>query len=336
MSGHLASIAALASLWLAFVPIVALLTWMLWPRIASAIQTWDPEDRARLAFFAAIAPALVPAAIVVLCALPGIAGALTGAGDHCTGHGDHPHFCPIHATLAMTPLLGLVLGGFTALSTAMAARTAIALRTLVREQRWLARRQAADLAPGIHLLAGDTPLALTHGLRSPGIWISQTLLADLSDDEREVVIGHERAHAARRDPARLLVASITSTLQLPGVRAALLRELRVASEQACDAHAAAEVGDRLRVASTLLSVERLMQRAPCPMTFATSVLDSSLPARIEALLAPRPPRRDRQPSRRSAWILAGLALLLANPIHHLAEHVLEAFLRSLVGLHLLS
>ncbi len=218
----------------------------------------------------------------------------------------------------------------------MVARTAIALRTIVREQRWLARRRAADLTPGIHLLASDTPLALTHGLRSPGIWISHALLAALSDAEREVVIGHERAHAARRDPARLLVASITSTLQLPSVRAALLRELRVASEQACDARAAAEVGDRLRVASTLLCVERLMQRAPCPMTFATSVLDSSLPARIEALLAPRPPRRDRQPKRRSAWILAGLALLLANPIHHLAEHVLEALLRSMVGLHLLS
>ena len=115
MNGHLASIAALASLWLALIALVALVTRILWPWVARASRGWDPEDRARVAFLAAVAPVLVPSAVVVLCALPGIAGLLTGAGDHCIGHGDHPHFCPVHATLAMTPLLGVAFAGSTAL-----------------------------------------------------------------------------------------------------------------------------------------------------------------------------------------------------------------------------
>ena len=36
------------------------------------------------------------------------------------------------------------------------------------------------------------------------------------------------------------------------------------------------------------------------------------------------------------WMLAVGALLLASPVHHLAEHALEALLRSMVGLDLLS
>ena len=336
MNGHLASIAALASLWLALIALVALVTRILWPWVARASRGWDPEDRARVAFLAAVAPVLVPSAVVVLCALPGIAGLLTGAGDHCIGHGDHPHFCPVHATLAMTPLLGVAFAGFTALAITLSVRTALALRAIVREQRWLVRRRAEDLAPGIHLLTDETPLALTHGLRSPGIWISQSLVTALSEVELEVVISHERAHATRRDPARLLAASIASTLHLPRIRAALLCELRVRSEQACDVRAADEIGNRLQVASALLRVERLMGHASCPVTFATSVVDSNLPARIEALLWPQAPPRDRRVVRQAAWILATVPLLLASPVHHLAEHVLEALLRSMVGLHLLS
>ena len=150
------------------------------------------------------------------------------------------------------------------------------------------------------------------------------------------MIGHERAHAARRDPARLLAASLASTLHLPRIRAALLCELRVRSEQACDARVADEIGNRLQVASALLRVERLMGHASCPVAFATSVVDSNLPARIEALLGPQTRPRDRRVVRRAAWIVATVPLLLASPVHHLVEHVLEALLRSMVGLHLLS
>ncbi len=339
MSTHLASLAALASLWLVVALLVALAARLLWPIVARSSATRDPETRARRAFFAAVAPLAVPSGIVLLCALPGLLGALTGAGDHCSGHGEHPHFCPVHATLPMTPLLGLGLAAFATLVASQVLQTASHAHALAREQRWLERRRVAELEPGVHLLSGDIPIALTFGVTSPEIWIAQGLLGALDEQDRSVVLAHERAHVARRDPARFLAASVTSRLHFPGIRKDVLHALRLAAEQACDARAAEHVGDGLQVATTLLRVERLMQRAPRATVFAATLVDASLPARIEALVA-RSERATTTPNptggRRGPWLLAVGALLLASPVHHLAEHALEALLRSMVGLDLLS
>lgn len=338
MSTHLASLAALASLWLAVSLLVALAACVLWPIAVRSGASRAPETRARHAFFAALAPVLVPSGVVLLCALPGLFGALTGAGDHCSGHGEHPHFCPVHATLAMTPLLGLGLAAFATLVANGVVQTASQLRALAREQSWLERRRVGELERGVHLLSGDTPIALTCGVTSPEIWIAQALLGGLDERDRSVVLAHERAHVARRDPARFLAASIASRLHFPGIRKDVLHALRLSSEQACDARAAEHVGDGLQVAATLLRVERLMQRVPPAVAFAAPLVDASLPARI-ALLTSRGERAakpDRPMGRRWPWLLAVAAILLASPVHHLAEHVLEALLRSMVGLDLLS
>ena len=61
-------------------------------------------------------------------------------------------------------------------------------------------------------------------------------------------------------------------------------------------------------------------------------------ARIEALVSRSETARPAEPTtgRRWPWVVAVGALLLASPVHHLAEHVLEALIRSMVGLDLLS
>jgi Zn-dependent protease with chaperone function len=337
MSFQLASLAALASLWLAVALLVALAARVLWPIVARIGASRDPETRARLAFLAAVSPVLVPSGVVLLCALPGLLGALTGAGDHCSGHGTHPHFCPVHATLAMTPLLGLGLAAFATLVASQIVQTAFFGLALAREQRWLERRRVGELEPGVHLLSGDTPIALTCGVAAPEIWLAQGLLGALDEQDRSVVLAHERAHVARRDPARFLAASVASRLLFPSVRADVLRALRLSAEQACDARAAECIGDDLQVAATLLRVERLMQRAPRALAFAVTLVDASLPARIAALVSrSEQTTTHRASGRRWPWILAVAALLLASPVHHLAEHALEALLRSMVGLDLLS
>ncbi len=338
MSTQLASLAALASLWLVMALLVALAARVFWPLVARSSAARDPETRARHAFFAAIAPLAVPSGVVLLCALPGLLGALTGAGDHCSGHGEHPHFCPVHATLAMTPLLGLGLAAFATLVVSQVVQTALHGLALVRERRWLERRRVGELEPGVHLLTGDTPIALTCGVASPEIWIAQGLLGALDEQDRSVVLAHERAHVARRDPARFLAASVASRLHFPDIRRDVLHALRLAAEQACDARAAERVGDGLQVAATLLRVERLMQRAPRKTAFAATLVDASLPARIEALVARSESAAtpNRASGRRWPWLLVVGALLLASPVHHLAEHALEALLRSMVGLDLLS
>lgn len=338
MSGHLASLAVLGGLWLILALLAALVTPLVWPLARRTLARRSPETRARIVWLASLAPVLLPTLVVALCALPGLAGALAGTGDHCATHGEHPHFCPIHATLALPPggaLLLLVLAPFAAPLVVGLFRD---LRRGRREARWLARRRIGSLASGVHRLASADPIALTHGLRRPEIWISQALEASLSSEEREVVLSHERAHVARRDPARLAAASIASRLHWPGFRARILSELRLAAEQACDARAARAIGDPLCVAATLLRVERLLRGADTALRLATPLLDASLPARIEALLArdsapaerlPPPPA----PGARERRILGlvAIALALASPLHHVAEHVLAAVLRSMVG-----
>ncbi len=328
---------ALAALWLCLALLVALAAGALGPALARLVRPRSPERRAQLAWLAAVAPVLVPTGVVLLCSLPGLLGALTGAGDHCTGHGEHPHFCPVHAQLPFTPQLAAALAGFVAVAGGLAGRGLLAARDLAREARWLARRAGGTLAPGVRILEHETPLALTRGLATPEIWIARSLLEALEPAEREVVLAHERAHAERRDPARFLVAELASGLHFPRVRRALLGALRLAAEQACDARAAERVGDGLRVASTLLHVERLMRGAPGRRALGAALLDASLAARIEALIEAPPP--GPVAARRGAgwtWLLCASALLLAAPVHHLAEHALEAVLRSMVGLALLS
>lgn len=338
MSLPVASLAALAGLWLSVAVFVALLARALWPIAARLAAKREPATRARLALLTAVAPAIVPSAIVLLCALPGLIGALTGTGDHCSDHGQHPHFCPVHATLPMTPLLAFALAGFAAVVAGAGVQCASHLRALARERRWLERRRTRRLEPGVQLLSNAPPIALTCGLAEPEIWIAEELLDALDETDRTVVLAHERAHAARRDPARFLAASLVSRLHFAGIRQDILRTLRLASEQICDARAAERVGDALQVASTLLRVERLMQKATRAVAFAAPFVDGSLPARIEALVAQseRATKAEGTTPRRWPWLLAVAALLLASPVHHLAEHALEALLRSMVGLDRLS
>lgn len=337
MTAHLASLAVLSGLWVLLALATALAASLLARPIQRTLERGDPEQRARRAWLVATAPMMLPSLLVLVCALPGLVGALLGVGDHCAAHGDHPHFCLIHATVAMSPVAGAMLALFAALVLRTARSGVAGLRSGLRETRWLVRRRIRALAPGVHLIDSPEPIALTHGIVFPEIWISQALYAALDEEERAIVLAHERAHARRRDSARLLFAGIAATLHRAALREPLLRALRLATEQACDASAARRVGDPLRVASTLLRVERLMRGTrPPALHGAAALVDTSLPARIEALLAtPQPP--PRAPRRWPAgWLLLVAALLLASPLHHLAEHVLEVVIRSMVGVHGLS
>ena len=332
-----APLAAFAGLWLVVALLVSLATAGLWPVLARHLHAHSPATRARIAGLAAAAPLLVPTGVVLLCALPGLLGALTGAGDHCTGHGEHPHFCPVHATLPMTVPLAAALCAFGAVMALHASRAFAALIAFARELRWLRSRLTGSLSPSVHVVGGEAPIALTRGLVKPEIWIAQRLLDELEPADRAVVLAHEQAHAERRDPALFLAADLASRLHFPPTRSAILGTLRLAAEQACDARAGEQVGDRLQVATTLLRVERLMQRRPIADAFAAALQGASLPARIEALVAAPPPAARTTRLRLAwPWLAAAGALLLARPIHHLAEHALEALLRSMVGLTLLS
>lgn len=295
---------------------------VLWPFVSHRIRGAHPRTRAFAVLAAASAPFLVSTGVVALCLLPGVLPLLGIADDHCGAHPDHPHLCLVHPTAALTPTLIL---------TAMALAGPLAVLAVRRVARHLAalrsvedlRRAPSDmLAPGIRRIPSPRCFSLTIGLLRPVVIVSSRMTERLDAAGLGVVLAHERAHVRRRDPLVRSIATLVSFPLPPTCRRRLLDELELATEQACDEEAAHAVGDRLLVAETLLTVERLASglAVPAPLN-ASSIEGGTLPARIRGLLSPPVQPTDGR------WlpVLAGaaaFALMATGSIHHLAEHLL--------------
>jgi len=142
-----------------------------------------------------------------------------------------------------------------------------------------------------------------------------------------VVLEHERAHARRRDPLRLVTAALLSAGHLPGTRRLLLSDLALACEQAADDEAAVAVGDRVRVAEAIVTVERVLGSSHSGLAAAMGMDGASTVARVEELLR-EPPTSGPLLLRGLLWSLAAVAaVLLASDLHHLTETLLEALAR---------
>jgi len=315
----LLELAALASLVLALLAVAATLA--LWPWLRRRLRRWHPRRAARAAFLLASAPVLVPALGVALCLLPGFLGE-----DHCPRHAEHAHLCLHHPSAAQGGLVAGLLG----LAALGAGRQLVAgARRLARAERAVAGLgggKPAPFASDARLLASAAPISLTLGALRPRIVISEGLVAALPADGLDCVLAHEREHARRRDALRALLARAASWPYPPPLRRALLAELRLAAECACDEAAAEAVGDRLLVAETILAVEKLLGRRGAGGELACAFGESDVAPRVEALLA----EPGLAPRRRPAWVTAAastaLAIAAAGPFHHAVEHLLSRLL----------
>jgi Zn-dependent protease with chaperone function len=176
---------------------------------------------------------------------------------------------------------------------------------------------------GCLVLPVEEPQAYVLGLLKPRVYVSQGLLDQTNKDDLAPVLAHERAHAARRDPLRRLIASAGLVLHLPGIAHLLDRLLTRTQEMAADADAARTVGDRVRVAESLVRFARL--RAP-GRPAAVEFGSGDLEARVRELLDSRQPRGGGP----SAAALIGcsaalclLALFAAHGLHYLGQALLR-------------
>jgi Zn-dependent protease with chaperone function len=311
-----------------FAALVSASVSLAWRLVRGRRERLHPVWRARVAMALALAPSLAPLALVALILAPGLAGALGLAPDHCLSHGEHVHLCFAHPRAALTlPLAAFLALGAGGLVVAVARRAG----RIAGWQRWLARmRRGAGqpLAAGVRLIPSERPFSVTVGLWRPEVWVSSALVARLAPAQLETVLAHERAHVGRRDTLRRMVAHALSWPLWPRTRSALLAELALASEQVCDAEAARRVGDRLGVAETIVSVERMLAQAPPVRHPAWAAFgDSDVAQRVHALVA----HGDREPLRASAWLAVATlatAWLAMQPLHHATEHVLGWLLRA--------
>lgn len=307
-----------------FCAATAALSAVAFPLVRGRLARLDPAPRTSLLLALTAAPVAAGVLLTALCFLPGELG-LAGFHDHCAGHPGHVHLCLVHHPPLDQGLVGWVVVILAAVALAgVAARQGLRLLRSARAVaalRGVAR--AADGMPGVHVIDADVPVSVAAGLVRPAVYLSSGFVRAVAPDVMAVVQAHERAHVRRRDPLRLLLANLLSMAHLPGTRRALTADLALATEQACDDEAVRAVGDRVRVARAVLTIERLVAAAPAsPDLVAASFGGSHVPSRVETLLSDTTWRPARG---LPAWTAAAaLALLLgASPLHHVTETFLS-------------
>ena len=327
MSDELGTLALAVIAWIGFALATSFGCALAWPALRRPLLRVEPERRARWLLALAAAPTIVPLLLLALCLAPGFMSLVGLREDHCLRQAGHVHLCFAHPRLPLTPPLGALLAASFAALVASGARGARRLARWHRELAGLRLTGGAGLAPGVRRIESERPFSVTLGLWRPEIVVSTALVESLSPGQLAIVLDHERAHARRRDSLWRLVAAVLSRPHAPGVRRALLSELAVASEQACD-EAAGRHGDRLDVAETILAVERLLGHGP-PHPSLAGFGGSAVEERVRSLLAPRA----TEPPQAGGWWVGALlalgAMLLAHPLHHLTEHLLDLLLRAL-------
>lgn len=298
------------------VAVLALFLATAWMVAAAWLPAWSrvvalAPALARGSVLAAALPAVVGLVVAVAMVLPGDPHLGHAPTCHCvTSMPGWMHLCPLHPAAA-APLLWPSL-----------ALVAILVPGRIRGLL------AALRLPGVRHASGEivvAPLpqrtAVVAGWLSPRIVVDTELWERLDEEERAVVVAHERGHLARRDP--LVLALLRSLCALGPAHGGLVAAWSGRAELAADRVAAREVGDPVRVAETLLRCARLRQ-GPAPVLSWTG---GALEDRVRHLLegpaweAPRPDVDLRD----LAALLAAVALAtLATPqLHHRLEHLLN-------------
>ena len=318
----------LAQFWLlaalGFAALVSLLTPIAQRLVRERLIRLPPALRHRIYLLWSMAPLGLGLAVASLLLVPSALAGLGWVEDHCHAH-DHVHLCLLHPPTPSGDALGLtVLGVFGSLVLLHAAGLLGTVRRARRIRRLLQSGVAGEDRNGVVQTRHPNLVALTIGFWRPRVYVSHALLKSLSPAQRTVLLAHEHAHAHRRDGLWGLLAQTLSLLHLPHIRRRILSELHLAAEEACDAEAASQCGDGLRVAETILAVARRMQAGTTAEPLAMPALTgSSVEQRVHALLAPAGPVHI---SRRKLGTLA-LLLLIAlaaglEPLHHTVESLL--------------
>ncbi len=174
---------------------------------------------------------------------------------------------------SVNPWLGAIATGLLAVGIVRAGRSVRA---------WRQHRCVDAGAPA--LVDSDEWFAYSLPGSGQRVAVSTGLIEALDRDELEVVLAHERGHAFHRHDRHLIVAELAAGLVPP--LEWLRRRLRFSLERWADEVAVDAVGgDREKVAFTLARVAL----GPSEMPDAVAAFNGlGVPARVEALLRPRP------------------------------------------------
>jgi Zn-dependent protease with chaperone function len=313
------------------VVLTALFTAAIYPMLQSKLQTIGARTRASVLLGLCSLPAILTFVVLFAALLPSLLQLMGFESDHCLGHTDgHRHFCVIHRpTVLDSPSLDLIAFMFLLLIVLISARVVMDILQARQFRKALGAWRLVDRDGAVSIMDTDLPLAFTSGIFRPRIVLSTGLLQTLSDEERVLLIAHEKAHIERRDSLKSLLARSLSLAHLPWVRKALLAQFHLACEQACDEAAVRRSDSPHKMAELLVKIERLYQShfpAHAPLVF--NVLGhkgSTLPARIHALLSPGVATQFPRVVTIAALGIGLLAIVGHDFLHDWLEHVLNIF-----------
>lgn len=295
-----------------------------YPWMRRSLDPVPAQLRVRLIFALVAAPVAFGVGLSLLAVLPGLAAPLIPALDHCPHHADHHfHLCLVHGPTSIALGRAALVLALIALPVIIASGSAVA--KLLRGRRLLSalRRSARPTAADYHEISSEAPFAVTAGLWRPQIYVTSGLLHLLDNTSKSAVLAHEAAHVRRRDPLMKLLAELLSAFHLPKTRQALLADLSLACEQACDGEAAVSVGDRTAVADALVKLGRLVSDGSPTGTAAVARFgEGSITARVHALLEAPKPLPWLPSARLTVAVGLVLAAILSAPLHHATETVL--------------
>lgn len=292
----------------------------------SALERLGPAGRADVYLLGALLPGFAAISAFAAAAAPSVGSALGVGVDHCPGHDHHFHICFIHSVGIRPVLAGIgALGLISWLYRAWALARGLGVA-------WRQTRRLEGLGnerPSVFPLLLVPGAALCHaaGLVRRRIVLSADIVRELAPPELAAVLAHEEAHLHRRDPLASFVLALVGLFVPGSITNRLRRFHRQASEESCDAAAAAAVGDGGVVASALINVAALQRdRRGKHAALMPSFGEHALEARVVRLLDGPP----SAPSR-SRWRLFAVAAAAAfvfltwtssESLHHAAETLL--------------
>jgi len=162
---------------------------------------------------------------------------------------------------------------------------------------------------------------VTFGLLKPRILLPEGW-DRWSAMRRAIVLDHERAHVARRDPlVRYLALVNRAIFWFHPLAWWLERRLAALAEEACDAAVLARGHSAADYSQQLLDIARMAGRRPMPHLIGTPMLGSALPARIAKILDSGMGRPSSRGTLVSATVLATLAATLLGTVTLAQEQV---------------
>ena len=194
---------------------------------------------------------------------------------------DYPPYVVAAILFWMSPMLLLAIGLILrqVIGQYRLDRGAISRRSH-RNNAWSALADEAGIGRRLIVVADPTPFAFCAGFFFPAVYVSDGLLSILGPAEIEAVLRHEASHMRRRDPLRIFLIELLSSIFAPfPIIETLSERVRVGIELAADRAALANV-PMPALASALVKVVRATNRVQ-PVTVAGLTPNE---ARIDALL----------------------------------------------------